>query len=96
MVGGAGRDAYIIDFFGGVERDTILSFDPTEDVIVTTLWEDSQGDPIRDLKIVEDLAAGTTKLITSEFDGTVVHTLTVDAVGIMGSLRDGYSWDGFA
>ncbi|QQP93993.1 hypothetical protein IGS68_35030 (plasmid) [Skermanella sp. TT6] len=90
--GGAGRDQFFMDYGKGIDR--LVNFDAAEDVIVTEMWGDSQGDPIANRTITE--ANGHTIVKTTSFSGTVLHTLDIDAVGLPRDVfKDGFSWDGF-
>lgn len=90
--GGQGRDQFFIEMVSG-ETDRLTGFD-SSDAIVTTLWEDSQGNDIARRTITE--TNGHTIVTTKSFSGTVLHTLDIDAVGLPRDIfKDGFAWDGF-
>jgi Ca2+-binding RTX toxin-like protein len=90
FIGGGSADEFY--FFGsGGDVDRLVGFDPDEDVIVTTLWSDSNGTPVADRSITEQ--DGHTIVTTTAMDGTVTHTLDIDAVGLpLDIFKDGYAW----
>jgi Ca2+-binding RTX toxin-like protein len=95
--GGGGKDAFYF-LYGAFEFDRIVGFDPAEDVIVTSFWEDSSGNPRNHRTIVE--VDGHTIITTDDGEpdmpGTdVVHILSIDAIGIPDSVfKNVYTWDG--
>ena len=93
FVGGAGRDAFHFDY-GHQGADVLVGFNPAEDFIVTTQLWDSNDTQIGSQTITE--ANGHSIIMTYDSTGAITHVLDVDAVGIQGSIRDGYSWDGIA
>jgi Ca2+-binding RTX toxin-like protein len=98
--GGKGADQFYFYYYsigghgsGGV--DHIVGFNKAEDVIVTTLWEDSQGDEIYSQHTTEE--NGQTTITTTTFDGKLIHTLIIDAVDIPETVfKNGFDWDSFA
>ena len=88
--GGAGADAFCFDVYQNtLGTDTLVGFNAAEDFIVTGMWYDSQGTQIRDYSVVEN--AGRTTVTTADFDGTVVSTILIDAVGV--KFTDSFSYD---
>lgn len=95
--GGDGKDAFYF-LYGAFEVDRIVGFDPAEDVIVTSFWEDSNGNPRnhRTIKEIDGHTIITTDDGEPDMPGTdVVHVLDIDAIGIPDSVfKNVYTWDG--
>lgn len=84
--GGEGNDAFV--FLSGTgDVDKIVNFDPG-DLIIADFWTNSNGDPISTRTVTEK--DGGSIVTTTDFDGKVIHTLFVDAVGISDAFRE---WD---
>ena len=77
--GGGGHDTFFFRLADG-DVDHINGFNAAEDVIVTNLWEDSQGTEIAHRSITE--SNGHTTVTTTTFGGELLHTLIIDQVGI--------------
>lgn len=77
--GGGGADEFFIGATNG-DTDRLVGFEAGQDVVVTGIWWDSQGTPLSNRTITE--ADGQTTVTTTAFDGEVIHTLLIDAVGL--------------
>ena len=90
FIGGGGADQFHFNTASG-ETDHIIGFDPTQDVVVTTLWYDSQFNEINKHSVTE--SNGHTYVTTTNFAGDVIHTMDFDTVGIPETVfRSGYDW----
>ena len=89
--GGGGRNTFQFDGGSGIDR--IVGFDKNADVISSYMWEDSQGNHLANRSLTE--AHGHTIVKTTSLDGGVLlHTLDVDAVGLIGAgvFKNAVDW----
>jgi Ca2+-binding RTX toxin-like protein len=91
FAGGAGADAFCFAF-APQGSDAITGFDPTQDIITFNIW--SEEGQLGDLQFVEP-GNGHTIINTVDLAGNLTGSVDVDAVNIVGTIRDGMDYEHF-